>query len=312
MGINENLTEFGGKPVVDFTMADTTFNVNKHTPRIRVRNSRKGKTASIPELLAAYAKLPEAARTQALAIGLWGFEGEDSGPVVEALVAYRDKLPELRALFVGDITYEENEISWINQSDLSALWPSFPKLEQIGVRGGNNLSLGRIRSNTLKSLTIEAGGLPQRVIREALAAEAPNLEHFEVWTGCEDFGGDSAPEDFAALLAGDLFPKLKTLALRDCEYADELAKALAVAPILERIEVLDLSLGNLSDAGAEALATSPLIARLKKLDLDHHYMSDAMMERLRALPLEVELSERADDWDDECDEGDVRAIAVSE
>jgi hypothetical protein len=46
--------------------------------------------------------------------------------------------------------------------------------------------------------------------------------------------------DFAALFAGELFPKLKTLALRDCEHADSLAKSVAEAPILSRIETLDL------------------------------------------------------------------------
>ena len=40
------------------------------------------------------------------------------------------------------------------------------------------------------------------------------------------------PADFAPLFAGGLFPKLKTLGLPDCEYADELAAAVAQAPTL--------------------------------------------------------------------------------
>ena len=66
-----------------------------------------------------------------------------SSDTVTALVTYRERLPNLKALFLGDIAYEENEISWINQSDLSPLWPSFPHVEHIKVRGGNNLTLGR-------------------------------------------------------------------------------------------------------------------------------------------------------------------------
>lgn len=310
MPIGENLTDYAGKPVADFSLSDTSFDVDQYTLRLRLEYDDYDAGRTIPQLLSAYAKLPEVSRTQALVIGNWGFEGQDSAPVVEALVAYRDKLPELRALFVGDITSEENEISWINQTDLSVLWPSYPKLEQIGVRGANGLTLGRISSQALKSLTIEAGGLPRRIIQEALAVDAPNLEHLEIWIGSDNYGADSTPADFSELLAGKLFPKLRTLALRDCEYADELAKVVADASVLERIETLDLSLGNLSDEGAEALLASPLVRGLKKLDLHHHYLSDAMMERLKALGLEVDLADQneADAYDDEI----YRDIAVSE
>jgi hypothetical protein len=310
MTIEENLKIYGGKPVADFALDDGEFDFDEKTPRLRLSYDDYEKGKSLAQSIAAFVRLPGAPRTQALVIGSWGYEDMDSATVVESLVAYRDRLPELRALFVGDITREENEISWINQSDLSALWPSFPKLEQIGVRGASNLTLGRLSSEALKSLTIEAGGLPQRTVREALAINAPNLEHLEIWIGSANYGADSTPADFSELLAGRLFPRLRTLGLRDCEYADELARAVAEAPVLERIETLDLSLGNLSDEGAEALLASPLVRRLKKLDLHHHYLSDAMMQRMKSLEVEVDLSdqEAEDDYDDEV----FRYIAVSE
>jgi hypothetical protein len=315
MPIYEKPDYYAGKPVAVFELEDTDFDVEAHTPKFSLNYPQSQSGMTIPQLLADYVKLPQAIKTQALLVGNWGFGGPDSGPVVEALVAYRDRLPELRSLFIGDISYEENEISWINQSDLSAVWPSYPKLEQIGVRGGNGLTLGRICSTALKSLTIEAGGLPSRVIRDALAAESPNLEHLEIWTGARRYGADSSPADFAALFAGGLFPKLKTLALRDCEYADDLAKAIAEAPILGRIETLDLSLGNLSDKGGEALLASKLITGLKRLDLHHHYFSAAMMERLKALPMEIDLSKprKADGYGYGEEEDELyRRIAVSE
>jgi hypothetical protein len=292
MTINENLSHYAGKPVADFALDDTEFDVHANTPRLRLEYDQWDSEMTIAQLFAAYAKIPQATETQALVVGSWGFEDADSAPVVEALVSYRDRLPELRALFLGDIIAEENEISWIQQTDLSAVWPSYPKLEQISVRGGTGLTLGRIRSTALKSLTIEAGGLSRRVIQDALAAEAPNLEHLEIWTGSNNYGADSSPADFAALFAGELFPKLKTLALRNCEYADDLAKAIAEAPVLDRIETLDLSLGNLSDEGGEALASSKLIRKLKKLDLHHHYLGDAVMGLLHAMPVAVDLSEK--------------------
>jgi hypothetical protein len=310
MTVCENLSHYAGKPVVDFTLHNTEFNVQAHTPRFRLDYHQWESKMTIPQLFAAYVKLPQAVETQALVVGSWGFVDAGSAPVVEALVAYRDQLPELRALFIGDIIAEENEISWIVQSDLSAIWPSYPKLEQIGVRGGNGLTLGRIRSTALKSLIIQAGGLPRRVIHDALAAEAPNLEHLEIWIGSRRYRADSSPADFAALFAGERLPGLKTLALRNCEYADDLAKAVAEAPILSRIETLDLSLGNLSDEGAEALLASKLIAGLKKLDLHYHFLSDAMMERMQTLPIEVDLS---DPEEEDIDEDEVyRDIAVSE
>ena len=35
--------------------------------------------------------------------------------IVAALVAARDRLPALRALFLGDVTRDQCEVSWLNQ-----------------------------------------------------------------------------------------------------------------------------------------------------------------------------------------------------
>jgi Leucine Rich repeat len=67
------------------------------------------------------------------------------------------------------------------------------------------------------------------------------------------------------ILSGALFPRLTSLALRDCEWVDDLAVALSQAPILARIKSLDLSLGNLGDRGAFALAGAPAAARLDSI-----------------------------------------------
>jgi hypothetical protein len=309
MTISEHASVFGGKPVAEFGLGSSAFDFEKHTPRLTLEWDQAEEGVGISSLLARLCELPGVERLEALIIGFWGGMDTDSSDTVTALVTYRDRLPNLKALFVGDITYEENEISWINQSDLSALWPSFPKLEHIQVRGGNNLTLGRIASPVLKTLIVEAGGLPRGVVRDALAAETPNLEHLEIWIGSENYGATSTAADFASLFAGALFLKLKTLALRDCEYADDLAAAIAEAAVVSRIETLDLSLGNLSDKGAESLLASPLVAKLKKLDLHHHYLSEPVMERLTKLGPEVDLSDREEpDGNEDSD----RYISVSE
>jgi hypothetical protein len=109
-------------------------------------------------------------------------------------VAARDHLPNLTAIFLGDIIIEENEISWINQSDVSPLFTAYPALEHFRVRGGNGLIVGSIRHERLKSLIIESGGLPAQVVRDVAAATLPALEHLELWLGTEEYGGD-APID---------------------------------------------------------------------------------------------------------------------
>jgi hypothetical protein len=218
--------------------------------------------------------------------------GNDAEPVVEALVAARDKLPALEAVFLGDIISEECEISWIHQTDVSPLLAAYPELEHFGVRGSDNLSLGTLRHARLKTLVIQSGGLPARVVREVGAAELPELEHLELWLGERHYGGDSTVADLAPILSGARFPKLRYLGLRDAEQADEIAAAAATAPLTERIRVLDLSLGTLGDQGAISLLASPAVARLEKLDIQHHYCSEATVEKLKALGIEVDASDR--------------------
>src|SRR5436305_4106160 len=102
---------------------------------------------------------------------------EGSAEVVEALVAGRDRLPNLRALFFGDITYEECEISWIRHGDVSALLPAYPRLEEFRIRGASDLTFGALRHRGLRSFAVESGGLPEPLLREVWAADLPKLEH---------------------------------------------------------------------------------------------------------------------------------------
>ncbi len=235
---------------------------------------------------------PASEHAPGIVVGLWSQEPESAAPVVEALVAARDRLPHVRAIFFGDITYEECEISWLEQSDLSPLFGAYPLLERLGVRGGNGLSLGNPRHERLKELTVQSGGLPASVVREIVGAHLPALDHLELWLGVANYGGDVTVDDLAPILAGDLFPNLQYLGLRDSERADEIAAAVAQSPVLERLRVLDLSEGALTDKGAEALLASPAVARLERLDLHHHYCSDEMMERLEGLGIPVDVSEQ--------------------
>jgi hypothetical protein len=311
MSEGENLTQFYGRDVVDY---DPESGLADSAPAIRLRLSheacRDGTTFT--DLYARFLKEPIVGDVEALVIGMWNKyqEGDTAERVVENLVSTREHLPALKALFLGDIDQWENEISWIEQTDVSPLFTAFPLLEVLGLRGGNRLSLGRPSHPKLKTLIVETGGLPGHVVREVCSADLPALEHLELWLGSENYGGDSTLADLAPILSGRLFPRLTTLALRDCEWADDLAVALADAPVLARIKSLDLSLGNLGDRGALALAAAPIAARLESIDIHHHYVSDEAVAKLNTLGprLNAEDRQEPDMWDDE----EHRYIAVSE
>jgi hypothetical protein len=308
MGIDANLTSLHGYEVIDFEAGEPLPDPARTAVRLAIRY--EGPFSEFSDLWAEFIDAAGVEQTQALVIGNWGSPDDapaSSEPVVALVVSSADRLAKLRALFFGDIASEECEISWIEQSDLSALWGAFPDLEELGIRGGNHLQLGGIRHGKLKTLRVEAGGLPRTVVHEIGGAELPALEHLEIWLGTPGYGGDSRPEDLAAILDGKRFPKLVTLALRNCEWADELAAAVATAPILDRIRRLDLSMGTLSDAGVDALVASPAIRGLHHINIEHHYVSDAGIAKLTALGIDVNADDRK-----EPDRGDDRYVAVSE
>ena len=296
MTFNELATDFAGKQVADFTLGGTLPDPATTVPRIRCDYDEEHTAV---DLLTQLLEQPNADQITGLIIGAWVGEEiyeVDPSEVVEALVASASQLPNLTAIFIGDMTYEENEVSWINQCDLSPLLTAFDRLELLQIRGSMGLSLGsETKQDHLKTLIIECGGLPVSVIREIEAAAFPALEHLELYLGTDSYGWDGTVDDLQKILSGELFPNLTYLGLRDSEVADEVAAAVAAAPIVERIKVLDLSLGTLTDAGAEALLASPAIAKLQKLDLHHHYCSEAVMERLNGLPVQVDLSDKEDD-----------------
>src|SRR5204862_3130226 len=85
-------------------------------PRISIEwdESEAGKRWT--DTLAALLSDPASRELTGIVAGHWGqvATGDDTAElVVQALVSARDQLPGLKAIFVGDITFEESEISWI-------------------------------------------------------------------------------------------------------------------------------------------------------------------------------------------------------
>ncbi|MQY08296.1 STM4015 family protein [Actinomadura macrotermitis] len=287
MSVGHHLTEFADLPVFDFdTETDTESLPDAAAVAWRVRSHYVD--PSWEDVFEDFLDCVDTERVTALILGFWSGTCP-AGLLVEAA----DRFPALRAVFAGDITGEEFEISWINQGDLTPLVAAFPRLEVLEARGGSGLEFEPVAGSVLRRLRFETGGLPGEVVRAVAASDLPNLEHLDLWLGDEDYGCTTELADFAPFLAGDRFPALRHLGLENSEFQDEIATAVAGAPVVARLESLSLAMGVLSDRGAEALLSGQPLTHLRRLDLHHHFLTDTMAERLRAaLPAtEVDLSD---------------------
>ncbi|MFZ2527688.1 MAG: leucine-rich repeat domain-containing protein [Rhodococcus sp. (in: high G+C Gram-positive bacteria)] len=311
MTISTATTRFAGLPVQQFT-TDTDTPADPAATAWKIATDWDGGDERFVADLTALTETEWAGQVTTLLLGQWS-DASDPLPT-EQVVPLLAALPALTALFVGDMTFDESEISWIDWADLGAVLAATPNLETVQLRGGctpmtgDDVVLTPPSLPRLRSLTVESGGLLPAYLTALLGADLPVLERLEVWLGTENYGGVDTVEPLAALLTGDLFPNVTSLGLRNAEIADEIAVALADAPILTRITDLDLSLGTLTDVGVDALAAGDLGA-VTTLILDHHYASDAALDRLRAAHPQITIS--AEDRQ-EADRDDWRYTAVSE
>ncbi|EST30502.1 hypothetical protein N566_21095 [Streptomycetaceae bacterium MP113-05] len=233
---------------------------------------------------------------RALLVGVWGECYEhDSSAVVALVTAARDRLTSLRAFFLGDQDQEQNEISWIEHADVTPLLHAFPGLEVLGIRGGTGLRFPPLHHDELRTLIVETGGLPREVVRGIGDSDLPALENLELWLGDPNYGGDTEADDLSAILSGDRLPNLGHLGLQNSPVQEDIAAAVAAAPVVTRLSSLSLSMGVLTDTGAEALLNGrAALSHLRRLDLHFHFLSDEMTARLpEAFPgVEVDVSEQ--------------------
>lgn len=108
-------------------------------------------------------------------------------------------------------------------------------------------------------------------------------------------------------------PALRHLGLRNSEIQNEIAAAVASAPVVARLHTLDLSNGTLGDEGAAALLEGQPLTHLECLDLHHHFLSEEMERRvadaLEPHGVRVDVSEREEPWDGQGAEGRYTAVA---
>ena len=298
MSIESDKGFFAAKKIVNWEIGDKIENTAETAYRISVGYDDD---MSWADKFHKFLNDENSRQLEALVVGGWGemSTGTASTEVVDAIVAASDRLPKLNAIFVAEVTYEECEISWIVQSDLSPLLLAFPALTHFGARGGAELSLGALRHEKLESLCIETGGLDRRVLQQIAKSSLPNLKHLEIWLGTTDYGANFAIQDIEPIVQASKFPKLEYLGLRDSDMADAIAELLAKSDIIKQIRVLDLSLGTLGDEGAEHLLNCPKITQLKKLDIHYHYCSDAIVNKLKQLGIEIDATEGQGDEEED-------------
>jgi len=308
MSISEHLTTFAGLPIVTYPTKDMPPDPGAVAWRVSSSEFDDGDT-EFAEVLKSLTDEPWAAGVTALVIGQWEEAYDEAIPDEVLLTALR-RLPALTALFLGEMTFEECEISWIHHGNITPVFAACPGLRTFAVRGASELVLEPVRHESLRSLTIESGGLPASVVAAVCASDLPALEHLELWLGDGYYGGDTDVADLAPILSGSRFPRLTSLGLKDSEIADAIAAAVAGAPVVARLRHLDLSMGVMTDAGGAALLAGQPLTHLTRLDLHHHYMSEPVLERLRAeiaaAGVDLDLS------DAEGADSDERYVAVAE
>ena len=198
-----------------------------------------------------------------ITIGCWDYEGEDCSDLLKGILENKDKFAHIEGLFWGDIDQEEQEISWIEQADLSPLLDAMPKLKDLKIKGTNCLRLGQTSRPELRSLEIISGGLPTEVVEDILASDFPNLEKLVLYVGVEDYGFEADIEIF---------------------------------------DTMDISAGVLKDEGAQLLLDNmDKIAHLKFINMRYNYLSKGMKKKLQELPMKIDIaeSEEADEDDGE-------------
>ncbi len=310
MTIDDHITTFDGLPVMAYEPGMALpEDVDPAAVAWRIATDFGGEPP-FERYLSELLEQPWAGQIRALVVGEWG-ESWETQPPIRDLAAAASTLTNLTALLFGEMT-DYRDLPWINQTDITPLLVAHPKLRVLRVRGGSGLALQAGTYPNLRELAFETGGLPADVVHAVAESELPALTHLELWLGAAFYGGDATVDDIAPILAGTRLPALTSLSLRDAEIIDQVAVALAGAPIVAQLSTLDLSMGTLSDAGAAALLGGQLLTHLTRLDLHHHFLSEDMMRQLRdelePHGVDVDLSEAQD-----ADIGPAhRYVAVSE
>lgn len=228
-----------------------------------------------------------------LVIGSWPLSCEQSSGVLDLLIQNKELFNSVKSLYVGDMTYEACEISWIIQDDYAEFLENFDNLEHLAIRGSEGLAFSKLDHKNLKSLEIITGGLSAEVIRSIADGNLPNLEKLMLYIGVDEYGFDGSIEDIKYLMDNlHKFPKLKTLGILNSEIQNDIVKTVVPHSSIKNLEVLDLSYGCLTDIGAKViLENKSRLSRLKMLVLKRSFLSQKYFDELSKLDINVDLTD---------------------
>ena len=234
-----------------------------------------------------------------IVVGCWGDAWDNNGAqtIVDGIVENKDKFAHIKSLFIGDMDYEECEVSWIIQADYSAIWEAMPQLEKLVIKGSTSLALGTVKHDKLQELEIICGGLPASVIEQIQNAKLPELKKLRLYIGVADYGFDGEISTIKNLVEKSDFPKLEYLGITDSEIQDEITEVVLQSKYMKQIKTLDLSMGTLTDKGGQLLLDQiGNYPNVENLDLHYHFLSDDMMAKLKELTMSVNVDEQEEPY----------------
>ncbi len=229
--------------------------------------------------------------------------------VANALINAKERLKNIKALYIGDKHDYEYNVSNVILGNMSPILEAYPNLEALQVRGFgydlNYLSFTPLRHKCLQTLIVETGYmLESKIIDQICELELPALEYLELWLGNDEeyepqYYEDRNPDDdfnsikqsalnnLLPIITGKAFPNLKYLGLRSCNYSNAIAELIVHSPLLDNLVVLDLSMGNLTDEGADFFLDCPNINQLHTLDVSMNILSSEVVKELSNLKCRV-------------------------
>lgn len=237
MTIGYNLTTFRGKKVEDYDADKGILDPANTCYRIRLSYDDFDNNRKLEDFFEKFAQDPKAKEVKEFIIGIWSYESEGCDELIATMIKYADVLQNVEAIVFGDITYEETEISWIENGDHSRLIASFPNLKEYRVRGGNSLSFKTLIHPKIEKFVVEAGGLDKTTVSQIITGSLPELQHLEIWLGTDNYGANANVHVLRPLLTGNKFPKLKYLGLRNSDISDDIADALSATPKVESSDI---------------------------------------------------------------------------
>jgi uncharacterized protein (TIGR02996 family) len=206
--------------------------------------------------------------------------------------------PTTRKITFGD---NVDQISWHHTGNLGKLWKGVPNLEVLEIESGE-FDVGAIDAPALERAIFITGGLSKACGKHIATAKMPKIKHLEIYYGTTNYGGDCTIKEVKPLLDRTDLKHLEYLGLKNCEFGNEMAKAVVGAKIVKQLKTLDLSKSTITDEGAKVLADGKAqLKHLECLDLTHNYLTKDGIKLVKDICKKVvtEDQQKPSDWGDE-------------